>query len=173
MRAAPRRLGSRVSIDPLEFRRTLSRFPTGVTVVGTRHREGGVCGLTVNAFASVSLEPPLVLICVDREASSHDCIEAAGLFSVSVLSAGQRELALRFAEHIPDKFDGVPHRLTGEGTPLVDGAIAYLECRVTETFRGGDHTIFLARVERLEDAEGAPLVFAESEYTALDGPPAE
>ena len=86
-----------MTIDPLHLRRVLSRFPTGVTVVGTRHRPDGVCGLTVNAFASVSLEPPLVLVCVDRSSNTHGCIEASGVFTVNILATGHEDLATSFA----------------------------------------------------------------------------
>ena len=84
--------------DPLQLRRVLSRFPTGVTIVGTRHQPEGVCGLTVNAFASVSLEPPLVLVCVDRTSNTHGCIEASGVFTVNVLATGHEDLAISFAK---------------------------------------------------------------------------
>ncbi len=158
-----------MGVDPLHLRQVLSRYPTGVTIVGTRHVPEGVCGLTVNAFTSVSLEPPMVLVCVDRSSNTHGCIEAAGEFSVSVLSAGQPDLAVRFAQKREDKFDGVPYREGADGLPLVDGASAWVEARVEAAFDGGDHTIFLAHVLRAEQADEPPLVFHRGSYARVDG----
>jgi flavin reductase (DIM6/NTAB) family NADH-FMN oxidoreductase RutF len=158
-----------MGVDPLHLRQVLSRYPTGVTIVGTRHLPSGVCGLTVNAFTSVSLEPPMVLVCVDRSSNTHGCIQACGAFSVNVLSAGQSELAVRFAQKRDDKFDGVAHRLSPDGLPLIDGASAWVEARVEAAFDGGDHTIFLAHVLRAEQAEEPPLVFHRGGYSRVDG----
>ena len=158
-----------MGVDPLRLRRVLSAYPTGVTVVGTRHVPSGVCGLTVNAFTSVSLEPPMVLVCVDRSSNTHGCIEIAGEFSVSVLSSGQADLAVRFAQKREDKFDGVPHRVSEGMLPLVDGAAAWVEARIEEALSGGDHTIFLAHVLRAESGDRPPLVFHGGSYGRLDG----
>ncbi|HXJ62182.1 MAG TPA: flavin reductase family protein [Actinomycetota bacterium] len=158
-----------MGVDPLHLRQVLSRYPTGVTIVGTRHLPSGVCGLTVNAFTSVSLEPPMVLVCVDRSSNTHGCIEAAGEFSVSVLALGQSDLAVRFAQKRDDKFDGVGHRLSADGLPLLDGASAWVEARVEAAFDGGDHTVFLAHVLRAEQADEPPLVFHRGSYSRVDG----
>jgi flavin reductase (DIM6/NTAB) family NADH-FMN oxidoreductase RutF len=158
-----------MGVDPLHLRQVLSRYPTGVTVVGTRHVPSGVCGLTVNAFTSVSLEPPMVLVCVDRSANTHACIEESGAFSVSVLGAGQSDLAVRFAQKREDKFEGVPFRLGPDGLPLVDAASAWVEARVEEALSGGDHTIFLGRVVRAERGDAPPLVFHRGSYVQVDG----
>ena len=160
-----------MGLDPLELRRVLSRYPTGVTVVATRHVPSGVCGLTVNAFTSVALEPPLVLVCVDRSANTHACIRASGVFSVSVLAERQADLAIRFAQKLEDKFEGVPHRTGLEGLPLVEGAAAWVECRVGAAYPGGDHTIFLAHVIGASHSEEPPLVFHRGSYTAVAGEP--
>ena len=154
-----------VPIDPLQLRLVLSRFPTGVTIVGTRHQPEGVCGLTVNAFASVSLEPPLVLVCVDRTSNTHGCIEASGAFTVNVLATGHEELAKAFAQKRDDKFGGVPHRLTADGAPIMDGVVAWLECGVRDVLEGGDHTIFMGEVRAAEEGDGRPLVFFRSGFT--------
>jgi len=158
-----------VGLDALELRRVLSRYPTGVTVVGTRHVPTGVCGLTVNAFTSVSLEPPLVLVCVDRSANTHGCIEACGMFSVNVLSRGQGDVAVRFAQRRDDKFEGIAWREGVEGLPLLDGASAWVQCRVDRSFDGGDHTIFLAHVLEASNSEEPPLVFHLGSYTGVAG----
>ena len=152
-------------VDPLRLRTVLSRFPTGVTIVGTRHRPEGVCGLTVNAFASVSLEPPLVLVCVDRASNTHGCIEASGVFTVNVLHTGHEDIAISFAKKGDDKFAGVPHHVTGDGAPVMDDAIAWLECGVRDVFEGGDHTIFMGEVRTADEGDGRPLVFFRSGFT--------
>ena len=154
-----------MTIDPLQLRRVLSRFPTGVTIVATKHQPDGVCGLTVNAFASVSLEPPLVLVCVDRTSNTHGCIEASGVFTVNVLATGHEELATAFARKREDKFEGVPHRLADSGAPVMKEVVAWLECRVADVLEGGDHTIFMGEVIQAEEGDGRPLVFFRSGYT--------
>ena len=158
-----------MGVDPLHLRGVLSRYPTGVTVVGTRHVPSGVCGLTVNAFTSVSLEPPMVLVCVDRSSNTHGCIEASGEFSVNVLGADQASMAVRFAQKRDDKFDGVAFRVGERGLPLLEGASAWVEARVEAAFDGGDHTIFLAHVLAAEQGEAPPLVFHRGSYARLDG----
>jgi 3-hydroxy-9,10-secoandrosta-1,3,5(10)-triene-9,17-dione monooxygenase reductase component len=162
-----------VVVDPIELRRALSLFPTGVTVVATRHVPDGACGLTANAFTSVSLEPPLVLVSLDRSSNTFACIEERGFFSVNVLAEGQEELAIAFARKGEDKFGSVEHRLGKEGAPLVDGAALWLECRVEAAHPGGDHTILVAQVERAEPNEDRPppLVFHSGAYTTVEGLP--
>lgn len=158
-----------MGLDPLHLRQVLSRYPTGVTIVGTRHVPEGVCGLTVNAFTSVSLEPPMVLVCVDRSANTHGCIEASGEFSVNVLAADQSALAVRFAQKRDDKFEGVPYRVGEHGLPLIEGASAWVEAKVETAFDGGDHTIFLAHVLRADQSDQPPLVFHRGSYARVDG----
>jgi flavin reductase (DIM6/NTAB) family NADH-FMN oxidoreductase RutF len=161
-----------MAVDPIELRSVLSLFPTGVTVVATRHVPEGACGLTANAFTSVSLEPPLVLVSVDRSSNTFPCIERRGFFSVNVLAAGQEHLAIAFALKGEDKFGEVPHRRGGSGAPFIDGAVAWLECRVEAAHPGGDHAILVARVERMErpDEERPPLVFHRGSYTTVAEP---
>lgn len=163
-----------MSVDPIELRGVLSMFPTGVTVVATRHVPEGACGLTANAFTSVSLEPPLVLVVVDRSSNTFPCIEGRGFFSVNVLAAGQENLAIAFARKGEDKFGEVPHRLGRSGAPLIDGAAAWLECNVESAHPGGDHVILVARVDRMEppDEDRPPLVFHRGSYTTVVDPEA-
>ena len=154
-------------VDPAVLRRAMSHFATGVTVVATRHLGGGACGLTANAFTSVSLVPPLVLVCVDRRSLTYPCLEANGFFAASFLSEGQHELSLRFAERRDDKFDGVPHRAGVTGAPILAGSIGHLECRTETEFPGGDHAIILASVVATEAGAGLPLVFFRGAYTTV------
>jgi flavin reductase (DIM6/NTAB) family NADH-FMN oxidoreductase RutF len=157
-------------VDPAVLRRAMSHFATGVTVVATRHVGGGVCGLTANAFTSVSLVPPLVLVCVDRRSLTYPCLEASGFFAASFLSDGQHELSLRFAERRYDKFDGVPYRSGVTGAPILAESIGHLECLTQTEFPGGDHAIILARVVSAEAGPGLPLVFFRGAYTTVASP---
>lgn len=151
----------------MEFRRALGQFATGITVVTTRDAEGRHMGLTVNAFASVSLDPPLVLVCIDDRSETHDGFEASGVFGVSVLSEEQESWSRRFATPGQEKF-ATGDLMTGEtGVALVPGALAHIECRVSATLPGGDHTIYVGEVLRLHVAPGAPLLYHASAYQRL------
>jgi flavin reductase (DIM6/NTAB) family NADH-FMN oxidoreductase RutF len=153
-------------MEASEFRRVMGHFPSGVTIVTTRLGDGRACGLTVNAFCSLSLEPPLVLVCVERDAESHACISAAGYFAVNVLSGdGGESLSRRFATFgVEDKFDGVAFRVGGTGAPLLDAALAWVDCRVHASYPGGDHTIFVGEVVAAEAVDGSPLVYYRGGY---------
>lgn len=156
-------------VDVQDFKRALGQFATGVTVVTTRDAEGQPLGLTVSAFASVSLEPPLVLVSIDNRSDAHGGFEAAGLFAVSVLAEGQQEISQRFAFDT-DKFEaGLV--LGAHGMYLVPGALAHIECRVCAAHRAGDHTIYVGEVLFLEARPGRPLVYHGSRYAALKDPP--
>ncbi|MDM7921798.1 MAG: flavin reductase family protein [Pyrinomonadaceae bacterium] len=150
-----------------EFRAALSRFPSGVTVVTTKDAEGRLHGITVSAFNSVSLDPSLVLICIDRSTGSHAAISESGIFVVNILSSEQAELSERFAAMIPNKFDGVEHSLNEHGLPVLSNCIANLECRVRNIGDGGDHTIFVGEVENVSVNEGDPLVYFRSNYRVI------
>lgn len=155
-------------IDDAQFKLAMSHFASGVTVVTTQH-EGTPYGMTVASFASLSLHPPLVLICIEKAVKSHDAIAAAGKFGVSILAHDQGEVSGRFAsKKIDDKFAGVAVRTGAElGMPLLEGAICMLECRVQSQLPGGDHTIFVGEVVGAETSEAAPLVYFRSGYRAL------
>jgi len=138
----------------------MGTFPTGVTVVAARDPAGAPVGLTVNAFTSVSLEPPLVLVCIDRSASSHDVLLQAGAFAVSILSSGQEALARRFAvDPSAERFAGVDWHEGPAGAPVLDGAAGWLACTVESVHSGGDHTIVVGRVHDGAGGGGAALVF--------------
>lgn len=153
-------------IEPAEFRRVLGHFPSGVAIVTARAPDSAPCGLTVNAFCSVSLEPPLVLVCVDRAADSNSCIRAAGYFAVNVLpqDPGER-LSRRFAagDH-GDKFRGVAYRVEATGAPVLTDALAWLDCRIGEVLEVGDHTVFFGEVLAADAREGMPLVYYRGGY---------
>ena len=154
-------------MDPARFRQLLGRFATGVTVLTVRDPSGRPCGMTASSLASVSLEPPLVSVCIDHEAELHDLIAAASEFVVNVLESGQEELARRFSLTHDDRFDGVGYHLGPDGQVLLDGALAHIECERFAAYPGGDHTIIVGRVAGGDTREGRPLVYFRGGYTAL------
>jgi len=152
-----------VGADPLlEFRRTLGMFATGVTVI-TVVADEQVHGMTANAFMSVSLAPPLVLVSIDRKARMNAMLREGVRFGVSVLEAGQRELSDRFAGR-PRPDTPEPRFELVHATPLVEGALAHLVGRVVRSYWGGDHSLFLGRVEYVYYGEGTPLLFHGGRY---------
>ena len=155
-------------IAPADFRRALGQFATGVTVVTTRDAAGRPFGLTVSSFCSVSLEPPLVLVCIDNRSEAHDGFEASQLFGVSVLAEGQEEWSRRFAEGGPAKFAGATLRGGHHGVALVPGALAHLECRVVSAHDAGDHTIYVGEVLALSVHPGRPLLYHARGYRRVE-----
>ncbi|MDP9326530.1 MAG: flavin reductase family protein [Candidatus Dormibacteraeota bacterium] len=156
-------------MDAAFFRLALSQFATGVTVVLTRDDAGAPAGLTVSAFCSVSLDPPLVLMCVDLRSDAHDAFARGRVFGVSVLSETQEDVSRRFSWRGPDKFDGFVLEHGPGGGLLVPGAAAHLECRVVDGHRAGDHTIFVGEVSELRVAAGRPLLYHRGAYRRLSG----
>lgn len=154
-------------IDDAQFKLAMSHFASGVTIVTTEH-EGRPYGMTVASFASLSLHPPLVLVCVEKAVKTHDAIAGSGAFGVSILAQSQQEVSGRFASKREDKFDGVPVTRGELNVPLIDGATCTLECRVHAQVPGGDHTIFVGEVvdARTNDG-GTPLVYYRSAYREL------
>ncbi len=142
------------------LRAVMACFPTGVTVVTTLDGAGAPIGLTVNAFTSVSLEPPLVLVCIGRSAGSHDRLVASGTFAVSVLSAAQADIARRFARQPSEgRFDGVEWWTAPSGNPVLGGATAWLDCTIEELMEAGDHTIILGRALSCGSSDRPALMF--------------
>jgi flavin reductase (DIM6/NTAB) family NADH-FMN oxidoreductase RutF len=159
-------------LDGLVYRDVVGRFPTGVTVVSTRSPYG-VRLMTANSFTSVSLEPLLVLVCIELTARFHQAVTAAGEWGVSVLAADQEPLSRLFARRSPAAAElTVPHRLGPlTGAPLLDGAVAQLECRTVAQHPGGDHTILIGSVlaGAVTREDISPLVFHRGDYTRLAG----
>jgi flavin reductase ActVB len=156
-----------MALTPTEFRTALRCFAAGVTVVTTRDQDGRPSGLTASAFTSVSLDPPLVLVCVDHAATAHPDFRAHGWFAVNVLRREQETLSRQFAESGGDKFQDVPFHEGRTGLPLLDGALAALECEVVDAHEAGDHTIFIGRVEAATISGGRPLVYFHGGYHGL------
>lgn len=153
-------------IESTLFRQVLGRFASGVTVVTTAN-EGRLAGLTVSSFTSLSLDPTLVLVCIDRNAGSHDSIAAAGQFAVNILAEDQEYLSRRFASADRDKFTDGTYELSPRGLPLLTGALARIECRLHSTLPGGDHTIFVGEAIAASCNEGRPLLYYRSGYHTL------
>jgi len=156
-------------IDPEEFRRVLGNFATGVTVVTVAGGEDPPTGITVSAFASVSLDPPLVLVCIDRKAQTHAALQRSGHFPVNVLASGQEDLSRRFASTRGDKFEGVAHHRGPLGQPLLEGAVAVMECSTVSAHEHGDHTVFVGRVHHVQTASAGPLLYFRGQYRQLAG----
>jgi flavin reductase (DIM6/NTAB) family NADH-FMN oxidoreductase RutF len=151
-----------------EFRRACGRFATGVIVATVLDARGRPHGLTVNSFTSVSLAPPMVLVCLGRNVSVMDAFRAAEVFAINVLAVGQRELADRFARKGLDRFANIPWQRGKTGAPLLEGVLATLECAVCQRMPGGDHEILLGEVLHTRVTNGSPLVFYASGYHALE-----
>jgi len=151
-------------LEPGTFKEAMRRFPTGVTVV-TSVKDGEPRGVTVSAFASVSLEPPSVLICVNREARSYLFISTSRIFCVNVLRADQRALAERFAARIRERqFEGVPHFIDRTGAAVIEGVLAHFDCEVMQEHHAGSHSIFIGRVVSLGVSAGTPLGYFDGTY---------
>jgi flavin reductase (DIM6/NTAB) family NADH-FMN oxidoreductase RutF len=160
-----------MNLNASDFRRAMGCFATGVTII-TVDLDREVHGMTANAFASVSLDPMLVLVCVDSETRTHAHLHARKRFGINVLGEDQREISEYYArperdhEHAETeagaRFDRSRH-----GTPMLHGALAYLECRLQSAHEAGDHSIFIAEVEDVVVREGAPLLFFRGKYRKL------
>lgn len=156
-----------MSLAASDFRKAMGCFATGVTVV-TVDQDGEVHGMTANAFTSVSLNPVLVLVCVDHRARTHAHLHARKRFGVNVLRSDQRAISEYYARstetHQHAEEAGAHFDRTAHGTPVLNGALAYLECRLHSTQKAGDHTIFIAEVEDAMVREGEPLLFFRGQY---------
>jgi flavin reductase (DIM6/NTAB) family NADH-FMN oxidoreductase RutF len=160
-----------MTLSPDEFRNALGCFATGVTVI-TMEQAGNVHGMTANAFCSVSLDPLLVLVCVDQRTLTHELMRDKQRFGINVLAADQQRISLYYADpdrlhHDAEEKAGARFDRTRHGTPVLHGGLAYLECRVHSAERAGDHTIFVAAVEDAVVREGSPLLFFRGNYHEL------
>lgn len=154
-------------VDAAAFRDALSRFASGVTVVTVRGADGDDHGMTVSAFASLSLDPPLVIACLDVAATALPPLRASGLFGVSILAAGQHALSTQFAVQDTNRFAGAAVTRSPEGPLLIDGAAAHLVCRVTAEHPGGDHVIVVGEVLTVRVHGDDPLLYVLRQYRRL------
>jgi flavin reductase (DIM6/NTAB) family NADH-FMN oxidoreductase RutF len=157
-----------MTLSPAEFRKAMGCFATGVTII-TVDLGGQVHGMTANAFASVSLDPLLVLVCVDHKTRTHAHLHAKKRFGINVLGEDQRAISEYYArsdrshDHAQTEAGARFHR-TRHGTPMLQGSLAYLECRLHSAEEAGDHTIFIAEVEDVVVRQGNPLLFFRGKY---------
>jgi flavin reductase (DIM6/NTAB) family NADH-FMN oxidoreductase RutF len=153
-------------IDDARFRQAMGHFASGVTVVTTA-AGNELFGMTVSSFSSLSLTPPLILICIDKTVPSHDVIKDAGRFVVNILEERQEHLSRRFATTGADKFKGVAWHSGKLGLPVLDNTLAAIECSLHDALDGGDHSIFVGEVVNAEVREGSPLLYYRRGYHEL------
>ncbi len=157
-----------MSVSPDEFRAVLGRFPSGVTVVTTTDAGGSDEGMTVSAFCSVSLDPPLVLICIEKSASVYEALTTAPGFVVNILSARQEQIARRFSIVDVDRFQGVGFTRSSNGYAILEDILAVIECRRLALHQAGDHTIIVGEVEATRAESGTPLLYYRGGYAQLE-----
>jgi len=155
-----------------KFRSTLAQFATGVIVITTLDHEGAFHGMTANSFTSVSLNPPLILVCVDVQNQTHNFIDAQRKFGVNILSADQRKLSTYFAKtnHRTYQPDIIQTSLSEHGIPYIKGSLGFLGCSMVDAHPQGDHTIYVGKVEEITSGSNStgPLIFYESNFRELD-----
>jgi flavin reductase (DIM6/NTAB) family NADH-FMN oxidoreductase RutF len=150
-----------------EFRRACGRFATGVAIASATGPNGVPHGLTVNSFSSVSLNPPLVLICLGHAVAAIDAFRETRWFGLSILRQDQRDLSERFARRVDDRFEGLEWRRGATGVPLLADALATMECEIRHRVTAGDHDVFIGEMVRVNAQDGAPLIYFAGEYRRL------
>jgi flavin reductase (DIM6/NTAB) family NADH-FMN oxidoreductase RutF len=161
-------MSSEARVTSAEFRRACGRFSTGVAIASVLDHQGTPHGLTVSSFTSVSLDPPLILICLGHRVSAIDIFRATAHFGINVLAEGQRDLAERFTQKCQDRFDGLKWRRGKTGVPLLPGVLAAIECAMRLRFTAGDHDIFVGEMVRARATHGVPLIHFEGAYRRLE-----
>jgi flavin reductase (DIM6/NTAB) family NADH-FMN oxidoreductase RutF len=159
--------GSAQHFDAEAFRKACARFATGVTVATVRASDGTPHGLTISSFTSVSIQPPLILICIDYACAFLSHFRACTNFAINVLNESQRDLSVTFAQKPEGRFEGVDWCASETGAPLLRGCIANIECRLSSVIEAGDHAIFLGEVIHAEAYPGLPLLYFNRDYRAL------
>jgi flavin reductase (DIM6/NTAB) family NADH-FMN oxidoreductase RutF len=158
-----------MTIDPDSFRSILGRFASGITVVTARDATGRDVGMTVSAFASVSLRPPLVSVCIDHAASMYEALRGGERFAVNILASDQEALSRRFAAiESAHRFDGIGYQRGESGLVLLDDALAHIECLLVAQYESGDHTLFIGEVERATARDARPLLYYRGGYAHLE-----
>ena len=161
------------AITPEEFRRASGLWATGVSIVTTVDADGKAYGLTMNAVTSLSLNPPMFIVCVDNHSDTLAPMRDSRVFCINVLASTQQELSNRFAKKGDDKFNGIPHACGATGAPLLDGALLCIECEVGTIVDGGDHQIMLGEVKRIVTSTEPgvePLLYFGGRYAGLAKP---
>lgn len=153
-------------VDAAHFRQFAGRFATGVAIIASRDAAGGYKGLVVNSVTALSLEPPLYLVCLDRNSNTLQAIAESGVFSINFLAEDQIGISRHFASKTPDKFASMTVACGRHGAPLIEGALASCECKVVDIHPGGDHEIVVGAVDQVRIGEGRPLLFYRGGYVA-------
>lgn len=159
-------------LTPDFFRKACGYWASGVSIITAADTDGKLYGLTMNAVTSLSLVPPLFLICVDNRSDTLGAIRRSGAFCINVLREGQQDLSNAFAKKNPNKFEGIGHELGRTGTPLLQGRLMSIECSVSAAYAGGDHEIFVGAVQAVslpDEETAAPMVFYRGRYASLQG----
>jgi flavin reductase (DIM6/NTAB) family NADH-FMN oxidoreductase RutF len=152
------------TFDSAKYRQVLGHFPTGVTVISSIH-DGAPVGMAIGSFSSLSLDPPQVLFCVGRQSSTWPKLEASGSFCVNILAEDQEDVCRVFASKATDKFSEIGWKRSGNGSPIIDGVLAYVDCSIANVIESGDHWIVVGEVQDLEVRhEGGPLLFFRGGY---------
>ena len=154
-------------VSSADFRSAMSRFASGVTVVTTKDSAGKRHGITVSAFCSVSLDPPLVLICIEKTTGSHHAFEQSGRFTVNILSSDAANISEHFASLLDDKFDGINFAVDEHGIPILNDSMCALQCSLFKSLDGGDHSIFLGEVEHVIVRDAKPLIYFRGSYRTV------
>ena len=157
-----------MSVDQSAFRAVLGRFATGVTIVTALDRRKRDVGMTVSSFASVSLEPPLVLFCIDHSASVYNVLSKTNCFTANILSEGQEAIARRFADRDTNRFDGLGYDRGQNGTAVLRDVLGWIECEVIARHECGDHDVIIGQVEVAEARDGRPLLYYRGGYAQLE-----
>jgi flavin reductase (DIM6/NTAB) family NADH-FMN oxidoreductase RutF len=154
-------------VEKVEFRQALGYFAAAVTVVTVQREDGTPAGITVTAFSSLSLEPPLVLVCIDKRAKLHDTFQQGSSFAVNILKDDQEHISRRFASSEPDQFREIGYSPGPLGAPLIPNVVCAIECKVVDLLAGGDHTIVVGEVDSTRVNEGKPLLYFRGGYASL------
>ncbi len=156
-------------VDEERFRKTCAQFATGIAIATVAAADGQPLGITVNSFTSVSCAPPLVLVCIDYRSSILPHFRNSIYHGINILNEDQREVSARFSKPELDRFEALGWHIGMTGVPVLDQALATMECRITQTVEAGDHAIFIAEVVNAETGEGRPLLYYGSDYCGCAG----
>ncbi|MFN3652821.1 MAG: flavin reductase family protein [Armatimonadota bacterium] len=162
-----------MAVEPQQFKEMLRHWASGITVVTVRDEDGHVHGMTASSFTSVSLQPPLVLLCINRGSRTHHLLAERRAFGVHLLSEGMEELSNRCAGlrgEPAHRLDDLPHQSTPTGAPILEGALAWMDCTLWAQYDGGDHTIYIGEIQAGGTREGAPLLWYNRGYRHLADP---
>ncbi|HEY7898104.1 MAG TPA: flavin reductase family protein [Gemmatimonadaceae bacterium] len=157
-----------MSLDPDAFRAVMGRFASGVTIVTATDESGEDHGMTVSAFASVSLEPPLIVVCIDQTASMHDTLIDIEYFAINILASTQEAIARRFAATGAQRFEGIGYRRGENGAPILNDVLAYIECRRISSTTTGDHTVIIAETVATAMRDARPLLYYRGGFAQLE-----